>query len=141
MPHWKWCNDTFRVAVVKFVGLCVLFYKAYTFITTSFGNFFIIFVTYPGSPVCSIRLAMSTSFDQMSYCHLHSPIKPPIILPECTPIRMSIFRFLSLLKTALHLPNLKYVRYYCAHKHFHCYYLTCCIIVIISNPSSTQLIA
>lgn len=55
---------------------------------------------YPGTPVVSKRLAMLTSFDQMSYCHLQAPITPLIIEPECTPIRISIFRLFRWARTS-----------------------------------------
>lgn len=56
------------------------------------------FKSYPGTPVDSNRFAICASFDQMSYCHLHAPITPDIILPECTPkikIISWIFNFIS----------------------------------------------
>lgn len=57
-------------------------------------------VTYPGLPACSILLAIMTSRDQTSYCHLHIPRRPLRILPEWIPMRMSrvSLSFLSSLK-------------------------------------------
>ena len=45
-------------------------------------------IHYPGTPVCSITLARSTSALQTSYCHFLVPIRPHSTLPVFTPIRM-----------------------------------------------------
>lgn len=74
--------------------------------------------TLPGWPVCSILLAMTTSRDHTSYCHLFAPKIPDIIFPECTPIRMFISTPLSRLTRAL----------------------TSFIIFIMSNPGRKKII-
>lgn len=55
---------------------------------------------YPGTPVVSNLLAILTSFDHISYCHLHAPITPDIMLPECIPILMSIFKLFRCARTS-----------------------------------------
>jgi len=45
-------------------------------------------LVYPGFPVDSMWLAMTTSSDQTSYCHLWSPTTPDKTNPVWTPIRM-----------------------------------------------------
>ena len=45
-------------------------------------------IHYPGTPVCSITLARSTSALHTSYCHFLVPIRPHRTLPVLTPIRM-----------------------------------------------------